>query len=93
MKPQYVELCIHQIFDQFGYQELYDDSVKLREQSVICLQPDSILISIDKIYLDLVIRRNPKILNSMISKWNMLLEQRIKNKDYVMNEQAMMEID
>ena len=31
VKPQYVELCIHQIFDQFGYQELYDDTVELRQ--------------------------------------------------------------
>jgi hypothetical protein len=50
------------------------------------------VISIDKSALEIVIRRNPLLLEQMISKWNGLVEQRVNNKDLVNQNQAAIEL-
>ena len=56
---KHIDICIHQQYDSFGYQELYDDTHQTREYSTYCLREDSVLLTLHKNDLALVMRRNP----------------------------------
>ena len=46
-------------------------------QSVECLQPNSIVMTIDKSDLNVHIRRNPAVFEMLIKNWDKLVERRI----------------
>lgn len=76
-----IEVCIHHQLDLFGFQELFSEELSpLCTQSVVCLQPNSIIISIEKSDLNIHIRRNPVVFKMLIESWDKLVEQRIKQQ-------------
>jgi len=74
-----IEVCIHSMLDVFGFQELFSEELAPQcSQSVVCLQPSSIVVCIEKSDLSIHIRRNPNVYKNMIDKWDKLVERRIQ---------------
>ena len=76
------DICIHQHLDVFGFQELFvEETNPLYTHSVVCLQPNSIVVSIQISDLQIHVRRNPDTFKLLVDNWDHLVDQRMNQQE------------